>query len=133
VACALRQSGPRDDGRGSEYETIMSEQPPGDRDGAVLAEIVRRIVRVAAPQRIILFGSAARGEALPGSDLDLLVIKPGLYHRGRLTEEIYLSLIGVGRAVDVVVVTPEDVDRYQDAPALVIAPALREGRVIYAA
>jgi hypothetical protein len=55
--------------------------------------------------------------------------------RGQLigTDEIYLSLIGVGRAVDVVVVTPEDVDRYRDARALVIAPALREGRVVYAA
>ena len=50
-----------------------------------------------------------------------------------MTEEIYLSLIGVGRAVDVVVVTPEDVDRYRDAWALVIAPALREGRIVYAA
>ena len=69
----------------------------------------------------------------PASDLDLLVIKPGRYHRGRLTEAIYRSLIGVGRAVDVVVVTPEDVDRYRDARALVIAPALREGRVVYAA
>ena len=69
----------------------------------------------------------------PDSDLDLLVIKPGRYHRGRLTEEIYLSLIGVGQAVDVVVVTPEDVDRYRDALGLVIAPALREGRVVYAA
>ncbi|MGH2617717.1 MAG: nucleotidyltransferase domain-containing protein [Thermomicrobiales bacterium] len=111
----------------------MKEQPSGDRDKEVLAEIVRRIVRVAAPERIVLFGSAARGAAGPGSDLDLLVIKPGRSHRGRLTEEIYLSLIGVGHAVDVVVVTPEDIDCYQDAQALVIAPALREGRVIYAA
>lgn len=109
----------------------MRKQPPGDHE--TLAEIVRRIVRVAAPEQIVLFGSAARGETGPGSDLDLLVIKAGAYHRGRLTEEIYLSLIGVGRAVDVVVVTPEDVDRYRESPALVIAPALREGRVIYAA
>jgi uncharacterized protein len=50
-----------------------------------------------------------------------------------LTDAIYRSLIGVGQAVDVVVVTPEDVDRYRDARALVIAPALREGRVVYAA
>jgi predicted nucleotidyltransferase len=111
----------------------MNKPRPGDSDRNVLEEIVRRIVRVAAPQRIVLFGSAARGEAGPGSDLDLLVIKPGRYHRGRLTEEIYLSLIGVGRAVDVVVVTPEDVERYGESPALLIAPALRDGRVIYAA
>jgi predicted nucleotidyltransferase len=112
---------------------MMDEQPDGDDNGDVLAEIVRRIVRVAAPERIVLFGSAARGEAGPDSDLDLLVIKPGDYHRGRLTEEIYVSLIGAGQAVDVVVVTPEDVERYRDARGLVIGPALREGRVIYAA
>jgi hypothetical protein len=50
-----------------------------------------------------------------------------------MTEEISMSLIGVGKAVDVVVVTPEDVERYRDSHALVIAPALREGREIYAA
>ena len=111
----------------------MNQQPPEHRGDDALAEIIRRIVRVAAPERIVLFGSAARREEGPASDLDLLVIKPGRYHRGQLTEEIYLSLIGVGRAVDVVVVTPEDVDRYRDAQALVIAPALREGRVVYAA
>ena len=93
----------------------MHQQPPEHGGDDALAEIIRRIVRVAAPERIVLFGSAARGEAGPKSDLDLLVIKPGQYHRGRLSDAIYRSLIGVGRAVDVVVVTPEDVDRYRDA------------------
>jgi predicted nucleotidyltransferase len=102
-------------------------------DDAVLAEVVRRIVEVAAPERIILFGSAARGEAGPDSDLDLLVIKAGQYHRGLLTEDIYRGLRGAGQAVDVVVVTPEDVERYRNSFALVIAPALREGREVYAA
>ena len=111
----------------------MDEQPVESGDGDALAEIVRRIVRVAAPERIVLFGSAARGEAGPNSDVDLLVIKRGSYHRGQLTDAIYRSLIGVDRAVDVVVVTPDDVERYRDSPGLVIAPALREGRVVYAA
>lgn len=68
----------------------------------------------------------------PDSDVDLLVIKSGQFHRGRLTEEIYMSLIGVGQATDVVVATPEDIERYRHSPALVIAPALQEGKVIYA-
>jgi predicted nucleotidyltransferase len=99
----------------------------------VLDEIIRRIVKVAEPERIILFGSAARGTMGPNSDVDLLVIKRGHFHRGSLTEAIYMSLIGVGQAVDVIVVTPEDVERYQNSHPLVIAPALREGKVIYAA
>ena len=99
---------------------------------SVLAEIIRRIVEVAQPDRIILFGSAAAGRMGPNSDVDLLVVKRGRYHRGRLTEEIYMNLIGVGQAVDVIVVTPEDMERYRNTHALVIAPALREGREIYA-
>jgi predicted nucleotidyltransferase len=102
-------------------------------DTDVLEEIVHRIVAVANPERILVFGSAARGEMGPNSDIDLLVIKSGDYHRGRLTEEIYMSLFGVGAAVDVVVATPEDVERYRDEPATVIAPALRDGRVVHAA
>jgi uncharacterized protein len=98
-----------------------------------LSEIIRRIVKVAAPEKIILFGSAARGEMGPNSDVDLLVIKRGKFHRGRLTEKIYMNLFGVGHAVDVVVVTADDVKRYGDCFALVIYPALREGRVVYAA
>jgi predicted nucleotidyltransferase len=111
----------------------MRAKSPEIHDEDVLAEIVRRIVRVAAPEQILLFGSAARGEADDNSDLDLLVIKSGAFHRGLLTEEIYMSLIGVGRAVDIIVATPEDIDRYRDSPALVFAPALREGRIIHAA
>lgn len=88
---------------------------------------------MAQPERIVLFGSAARGETSPDSDVDLLVIKKGDFHRGRLTEDIYMDLFGVGRAVDVVVVTPEDVDRYKNSHALVIAPALEEGEVVYRA
>lgn len=97
----------------------------------VLDEIIRRIVEVAQPEKIIMFGSAAHGEMGPHSDVDLLVIKSGA-HRRRLAQKIYMNMIGAGQAVDVVVVTPEDIERYKDSFALVIEPALREGKVIYA-
>ncbi len=100
-------------------------------DPKILTEIIHRIVRVAQPDKIILFGSAARGEMGPDSDLDLLVVKSGVTHRGYLTDTIYENLIGVGQAVDVVVVTPEDIKRYADAFCLVIHPALKEGKVVY--
>src|SRR4051794_26939922 len=109
----------------------MSDNQPLNQEA--LDEIIRRIVEVAAPDRIILFGSAARGEMGPNSDLDLLVIKSGNFHRGHLAEEIYLRMHGVDYAVDAIVVTPEDVEKYRNAHALVIAPAMREGRVIYEA
>jgi predicted nucleotidyltransferase len=98
-----------------------------------LQKIIRRIVEVAEPEKIIMFGSAARGEMGPNSDVDLLVIKSGKFHRGHLTEKIYMNMHGVGEAVDIIVVTPEDVERYKDCFALVIYPALREGKVVYGA
>jgi uncharacterized protein len=96
-----------------------------------LREIIRRVVEVAHPEKIILFGSAARGQMRPDSDVDLLVIKSGV-HRRKLASEIYMHLFDVKQSVDVVVVTPEDVERYGHSPALVIEPALREGKVVYA-
>jgi predicted nucleotidyltransferase len=97
----------------------------------VLDTIIERIVEVADPERIILFGSAARDEMGPYSDFDLLIVKEGEYSRGRLVEEIYMNLIGVGQAVDVIVVTPEEVEEYRDSHSLVISPALNEGREVY--
>ena len=74
-------------------ESSSAESEP---DPDVLEDIVRRVVKVAAPQKIILFGSAARGQMGPNSDIDLLVVKSDDYHRGALTDEIYMSLFGVG-------------------------------------
>ena len=98
---------------------------------SLLDDVIACIVEVADPEKIILFGSAARGEAGPHSDLDLLVVKSGEFHRGRLVESIYMNLIGVGQAVDVIIVTPEEVERYRNSHALVVAPALKEGHVLY--
>lgn len=96
----------------------------------VLDEVVRRIIEVADPEKIILFGSMARGEEGPNSDLDLLVVKTGA-HRRKLTQKIYERLFGVGYPVDVIVVTPEDIARHRDTIGLIIGPALEEGKVIY--
>ena len=114
-------------------ESLTSEAD-GAAEGSAIAidEIVRRIVEVADPERIILFGSAARGQARPDSDIDLLVVKEGA-HRRKLSQAIYRRLLGIGRSVDVVVVTPEDIERYRDSVGLVIRPALEEGKTIYAA
>lgn len=101
-------------------------------DPAILDDVIRRIVEVAQPQQIILFGSAARGDMNRHSDVDLLIVKDGA-HRRHLAGRIYENLYGVAVPVDVVVVTPADVERYRDSHALVIKPALREGRVVYEA
>ncbi|MBM4034819.1 MAG: nucleotidyltransferase domain-containing protein [Planctomycetes bacterium] len=101
-------------------------------DPPQLEEIIRRIVEVAHPQRIILFGSAARGTMGPDSDIDLLVIKEGPVHRGHLAQDIYQHMLGVGQPVDIIVATPADLERYGKSPALVYRWPLEEGREVYA-
>jgi len=100
---------------------------------AVLDEVIRRVVEVAHPERIVLFGSMARGTAGPDSDLDLLVVKSGVAHRRRLAQQIYSSLIGLETPVDILVVTPEDLEAYRDRVGTIIGPALDEGREVYVA
>ena len=100
-------------------------------DQKTLDDIIRRVVEVAQPERIILFGSAARGDMTRNSDVDLLIIKEGgdVNLRARIYEKMY----GVRVAVDAILVSPTDVERYKDSHALVIKPALQEGRVVYEA
>ena len=97
----------------------------------ILQDIVHRIVEVAHPERIIMFGSAARGEMGPHSDIDLLVIKKNVRNPRDVAAKIYIQLYGVGKAVDIIVVSPEQVEKYRDSPYLVIYPATRDGVVIY--
>ena len=97
----------------------------------VLVEIIRRIVAVARPERIILFGSAARGRMDRNSDIDLLVIKRGTYNPRKVAAGIYMNLYGVGQAVDLIIMTPEQIDQYRNSPYIVVYPALREGRIVY--
>ncbi len=100
---------------------------------ATLDELVRRIVETVHPRRILLFGSAARGQMGPNSDLDILVVMPDGVHRRRTAQDIYRSILGMGIAKDVVVVTESDVRDYGDNQSMVLFPALREGRELYRA
>jgi predicted nucleotidyltransferase len=102
-------------------------------DQEALTHLVTRIVEMVHPRRIILFGSAARGQMGAHSDVDLLVVMPDGIHRRRTAQAIYLGLNGTGIAKDIVVVTEADVRIYGDNPSLVLFPALREGREIYRA
>ena len=103
---------------------------PQTLEQQTLDDIVQRVVEVAQPERVILFGSAARGDMGPHSDVDLLVVKDGANRRG-LSARIRRNLYGVRAAVDVIVATPDDLERFKDSHGLVIKPALRDGKVVY--
>ena len=96
-----------------------------------IQEMVRRIAAQFHPDKIILFGSHARGDARPDSDVDLLVVMhPNGSKRARAVE-IYGLLAGMGVPKDVIVVTPEEFEAYRDAPGTVIRTARQEGKVLY--
>ncbi len=107
--------------------------PPAKPGLDILDEVVRRIVSIASPRRVILFGSAARGTMGPHSDLDLLVVMPDGVHRRQTALAIYRGLAGLGVSKDVIVVTETDVQQHGENPSLVIYPALREGKELYRA
>ncbi|MDD2734730.1 MAG: nucleotidyltransferase domain-containing protein [Desulfuromonadaceae bacterium] len=100
---------------------------------SLVQEIIGRILSVIKPTKVLLFGSAARGNMGANSDIDLLVVVPNGVHRRRTTQNIYRNMLGVGFAADIVVVTEEDIETYRDNKGFVIHPALIEGRIVYAA
>lgn len=106
--------------------TAQVVQPP-----AGLAEAVERITQKFSPLRIILFGSWARGDARPDSDLDLLVVLPRVENKRRVTVEILRALNGLPVSKDVVVTTPEEIAARGHLVGHVLRPALREGKVLY--
>jgi predicted nucleotidyltransferase len=98
----------------------------------LLAEVVRRILAVGSPSKIVLFGSRAHGEARPDSDLDVLIIEESDLPRHRRAPRHLRALTGLFPANDVVVWTPAEVNEWTSVPQAFITTALREGRVLYA-
>jgi len=97
----------------------------------VVTEMVKRIAERCHPQKIILFGSHARGDARGDSDFDLLIIAPSDEPRWHRTIPIYSLLAGLGVPKDVVWWTPEEVAEWRDVKSHFINTALREGSVLY--
>ena len=95
-----------------------------------------RLVKHFRPQRVILFGSQARGTADARSDVDLLVIcpiQPEPASRRALMVAMDRALRGLELATEVIILTPEEFERDRQIPGTVARPAWREGRVLYEA
>ena len=103
--------------------------PPVTDD--LLRELVRRILSVGSPEKIVLFGSRARGNARPDSDLDVLIIEESDRPRHRRAGRYRLALLGLFPAKDIVVWTPSEVEAWRGVPNAFITAILAEGKALY--
>jgi predicted nucleotidyltransferase len=97
-----------------------------------IGEMVERIVRQFTPERIILFGSHARGDAGPDSDVDLLIVMPVTGSKREKAIEIDVALHDIRVPKDLIVTTPEEFEWREDTIGTIEWPAWREGKVVYA-
>ena len=97
-----------------------------------IQEMVQRLIDHFDPDQIILFGSHARGTAGRGSDVDLLVVMPVTGSRREKRVEMRVALHDIPVAKDILLATPEEMQRDKDLVGTIIRPALREGKVLYA-
>ena len=98
-----------------------------------IEEMVRRIVERFHPEQIVLFGSYARGDAGPDSDVDLLVVMPVYGSKRDAQLQVRLALHDIRLPKDIIVVTPDQFKRQRDIPGTIVRPAFLEGKVLYAA
>jgi len=100
-------------------------------DSILLAEIVRRILSVANPLRIILFGSAASGSLGPDSDIDLLILEENPTEIRQEQFRIRQALRGLGFPFDVIVMAFERFEETRNVIGGIAWPASKTGKVIY--
>lgn len=97
-----------------------------------IRQMVKRIASQFQPEKIILFGSHARGRAGTDSDVDLLVVMPVSGSRREKAIEIAVILHDIPVAKDVIVVRPEDFEWRSKTIGTIERPAAREGKLLYA-
>lgn len=98
----------------------------------IVSEIVRRLVKAYHPDRIYLFGSAARGEAGPDSDYDFMILIPDSAPRELLRSmRAYECLRGLLVPKDVLISTVSDFERQLHLKASLPSTIVREGKLLY--
>ena len=100
-------------------------------DKAVIDQIISKILEVITPDKIILFGSRARGDAKSDSDFDILVIKQGIESELSVEQSIYRNLYNVNASVDIIVKTPETIEKSKKRFISIVKEALEEGIIVY--
>ncbi len=98
-------------------------------DETIIQRAVNLVLTAAPQARVIVFGSHARGDARPQSDLDLLVIEPEVQARRREMARLADVLSPLRSPVDVLVVSAATFDDWAETPGTVVYEAARQGRM----
>lgn len=98
-----------------------------------VAEITKKLKEEYHPEKIILFGSAARGEVKPGSDIDYFIVKNSKNPRHRKAVDIFYLLSGLDREypVDFIVFTPSELKQRLELGDFFVKNILEEGKILY--
>jgi len=97
----------------------------------ILERIVAEIIRLAHPDRVILFGSAAAGSMTVDSDLDLLVVEPEVADGRQESLRLRAALAGTPCPIDVVVISRERFEETKNVIGGIAYPAHKYGKTLY--
>jgi predicted nucleotidyltransferase len=109
----------------------MEMMSPAGSVAELYGEIVRRILAVTDPEKVIVFGSRARGDHRLNSDVDVLVIQESSEPRYKRAGPLYRALAGLPVEVDVLVYTPREILEWSAVDQAFVTTAVREGLVVY--
>jgi len=111
----------------------MKQDSPQLIDEATIAKAVALLRQAADPEKVILFGSYARDQADPGSDLDLLVVETNVWDAAAEMVRLMRVLSPLRIPAEVLVVSSDDFAKWSRTPGHVLFEAATEGKVLYAA
>lgn len=111
---------------------MIAAQPIVETGFPHIDTVVRRIVETSSPVGVLLFGSYARGEQRPDSDMDLLVVVPDeIVQKRAHGAMLRRSVSGVPMSMDLVVVRRSELERWRNVKGLVYREAVNEGKVLF--
>lgn len=93
--------------------------------------VVDQLGSAADAERVVLFGSHARGEAQESSDVDLLIIADSDLPRFKRSRELYKLIKPYPFAMDIVVYTPEEIKKGERTPVSFVSSVLKDGKTVY--
>lgn len=110
-------------------KTIEKKQISDTQDA--IESIVSKIVFLVNPIKVVLFGSSVRLQMNKESDIDLLIVMPNGTHKRKTAQFLYSHVIGFKLPFDIIVTTPDDLERHKNNIGLVYRQALTEGKEVY--